>query len=460
MKAAPLLLVAALALGLAGLGAWRAGTVSGQGTVTSVVAPSSWPLDGGDFDVEIRVEDIENLGAYEWELTYDPAVLELVEVVNGSFLGSTGRPVFCLDPVLDEGSVRLGCVTMGPEPPGPTGSGVLSVLTFSPVANGASPLDLSSVQLCDPLANDLPTGTVCACIAIGEGASCDTLSPTSTPTATATATPTPTATAVLDQDGDGIPDSLDACPALPEDVDEFQDADGCPEADNDTDGLLDGADQCPGTDWTAGPDGVADSGDEPLDELGLPIRTKEDYDGVIDTDGCHDSPSADYDSDGLTDDDEVFVHGTDPTIPDSDGDGCADGEEPAGAPAPKPGSTGAYDPLAWYDFYDVPAGANPDPAPNGPRNGTIDIADALAMLFYVFADEGGPPNGNGVSYDIVKGSCDIDADTTPDREGLCYDRTPGEGPNPPWGAGPPNGAIDMGDVLGVMSQFGLECSGP
>ena len=64
----------------------------------------------------------------------------------------------------------------------------------------------------------------------------------------------------LDTDGDGIPDSRDRCPTLAEDIDGFQDEDGCPEIDNDLDGIIDADDKCP---------------NEP-----------EDFDGVQDDDGC------------------------------------------------------------------------------------------------------------------------------------------------------------------------------
>jgi len=50
---------------------------------------------------------------------------------------------------------------------------------------------------------------------------------------------------VGDRDGDGVQDALDACVNVPEDADGFQDADGCPEADNDLDGVADAEDQCP-----------------------------------------------------------------------------------------------------------------------------------------------------------------------------------------------------------------------
>jgi hypothetical protein len=178
----------------------------------------------------------------------------------------------------------------------------------------------------------------------------------------------------------------------------------------------------------------------------------------LDASGC----PRDSDRDGLFDGDEMLDHGTNPLNPDTDGDGCADGEEVPGpaAPAPKPGSTGAFDPLAWYDFYDVPVPAYADMMPNGPRDQGVGMGDVLAVLFYVFASDEGPPNANGVDYDSTKGSCDWNGDTTPDEEGLCYDRSAGAEPNPPWDAGPPNGVVNMADVLAALAQFGLSCSGP
>ncbi len=75
-----------------------------------------------------------------------------------------------------------------------------------------------------------------------------------------------------DNDGDGILDAQDGCPNLPEDFDGFQDDDGCPDLDNDGDGIRDGRDRCP---------------DQP-----------EDIDGFEDQDGC---PDLDNDGDGVPD---------------------------------------------------------------------------------------------------------------------------------------------------------------
>ncbi len=65
----------------------------------------------------------------------------------------------------------------------------------------------------------------------------------------------------LDNDHDGIPDDQDLCPNLPEDRDGFEDEDGCPDLDNDGDGVRDGRDLCPDT-----PAGT------PVDDHGCPLE--------------------------------------------------------------------------------------------------------------------------------------------------------------------------------------------
>ncbi len=69
-----------------------------------------------------------------------------------------------------------------------------------------------------------------------------------------------------DPDADGIPTSRDKCPHQAEDMDGFEDTDGCPELDNDKDGIPDKHDKCP--------------------------LKKEIINGVKDDDGCPDKGAA------------------------------------------------------------------------------------------------------------------------------------------------------------------------
>lgn len=100
---------------------------------------------------------------------------------------------------------------------------------------------------------------------------------------------------INDADRDGIPDDVDQCPTLAEDLDGFQDADGCPDPDNDGDGIPDINDDCP--------------------------NQAEDLDGWQDSDGC---PDYDNDGDGILDKDDKCPNVAETFNGVDDADGCPD----------------------------------------------------------------------------------------------------------------------------------------
>jgi len=80
----------------------------------------------------------------------------------------------------------------------------------------------------------------------------------------------------MDRDKDGVPNKFDQCPFEMEDLDGFEDDDGCPDPDNDGDGIWDVVDACP--------------------------NDAETVNGYLDEDGCPDGiPAGDSDGDGLDD---------------------------------------------------------------------------------------------------------------------------------------------------------------
>jgi len=98
-----------------------------------------------------------------------------------------------------------------------------------------------------------------------------------------------------DKDSDGITDNDDKCPTDVEDVDGYEDSDGCPDQDNDLDAIVDAADKCP--------------------------MRPEDADGVEDTDGC---PETDNDKDGLADESDRCPDKAENKNGFQDDDGCPD----------------------------------------------------------------------------------------------------------------------------------------
>ena len=135
-----------------------------------------------------------------------------------------------------------------------------------------------------------------------------------------------------DRDRDGLTDDIDLCPDTPEDFDQFDDYDGCPEDDRDRDGLLDAADRCPDDpedadgfhDLDGCPDPDNDRDGVPDVDDGAP-NDPEDKDGFEDTDGV---PDPDNDKDGILD----TVDRCPDTPEDKDGiaddDGCPEADPP------------------------------------------------------------------------------------------------------------------------------------
>jgi outer membrane protein OmpA-like peptidoglycan-associated protein len=115
-----------------------------------------------------------------------------------------------------------------------------------------------------------------------------------------------------DPDKDGVVGAADECPSDPEDMDGFQDENGCPDADNDGDGIADAADKCQ--------------------------MEPEDKDSFADDDGC---PDPDNDTDGVPDaadkcptdaeDKDAFQDEDGCPDPDNDGDGVPDAQDKCAA---------------------------------------------------------------------------------------------------------------------------------
>jgi hypothetical protein len=132
--------------------------------------------------------------------------------------------------------------------------------------------------------------------------------------------------------------------------------------------------------------------------------------------------ACDYDGDLLTDDSEQLVWLTDWQDPDTDGDGCADGEE---ALYSEPTLGGQRDPLNHWDFFDVVAPLK-----------VIDLDDAFGVLGK-FGAVCGNPVPSAPPY------------------GEAYDRS---APTPnPWNTQAPDCVIDLNEFFWNLASFGHSC---
>ncbi len=267
--------------------------------------------------------------------------------------------------------------------------------------------------------------------------------------------PLPPLRPLTDADADGRTDDVDACPDIPEDVDGFADADGCPEPDDDSDGVLDAADRCPWIAETAngvsdadgcpdiGPDADTDGVEDRLDACPTLPETP---DGIRDHDGCPESPpmgpplaplpplplGANRDADLLRDGDDLcpaaaedpdgFADGDGCPDPDDDADGVLDARDACPRVAGPPGSADGC-PVAGPDADADGVADAVDACPSIPefRDGVRDedgcpeggpsTAAGLATLAPLLV--GGDPDADGLTG--AEDDCPADAE---DRDGF------------------------------------------
>ena len=448
------------------------GGVAGTPITVVRITPVSQKVAAPDnVIVEIRVDDVVDLGAYEFEIRYEPSVLSFASVENGLFLSSTGRSVVCQVPQLDQalGMIRHGCNTVGPPPPfGPSGSGLLATVSFLTSCAGTSELTLALVNMTDATITppDVPIvfATQDGSVDVNGGPPCLTPTPTYTPTPTDTPTPTITPT------------------STPTDTPTRTPTDTSTRTPTDTSTPTDTPTPAPaGLGWMTSGGNISASvgpvthgftlhchpGDLPnnlqvnwpdssfhLEQLQLAICTDDpsinpnpptaDFDTYIGRgtgryNGLSGATAAWFFTDdgqpGRTDFMAIVIedadgntvldvagsltggnhqaHGSHGPPRDTDADGCHDVAELGAEQA----QGGQRDPLNPWDFYDI----------NG--DGVIDLSYDIFGVILAYH-----------SYDVI------------------YDRGPSAGPNP-WNMTAPDGVIDLGnDILGVIQQYQHSCS--
>jgi OOP family OmpA-OmpF porin len=170
----------------------------------------------------------------------------------------------------------------------------------------------------------------------------------------------------VDDDQDQVPDAEDLCPRAAEDRDGFEDGDGCPDADDDRDGVPDALDRCPTVPAPGMPDGcqLADpDGDGLVGGVDRCPTEAEDKDGFQDEDGC---PDRDDDADGIADPEDACPREAGPQSADPKLRGCAnpdpDGDTFADAADKCPSEAETFDGKTDEDGCPEPAPAQ-GPAP-------------------------------------------------------------------------------------------------
>lgn len=124
------------------------------------LSPSSRTvLPGAVFALDVVVDNVVDLGAFEFTLVFDPAVVNVKSVSLGPFLASTGRSVGMAEPAIDNsaGSLAFAGFSYGTVA-GPSGTGTVAQVTLQAMAVGSSSLTFTQAQLTDTQWN--PPGVV------------------------------------------------------------------------------------------------------------------------------------------------------------------------------------------------------------------------------------------------------------------------------------------------------------
>ncbi|HJX06396.1 MAG TPA: cohesin domain-containing protein [Candidatus Nanoarchaeia archaeon] len=105
---------------------------------------------GNEFAVEVRIKDVNALFGFQFDINYDPQILEVKEVKEGSLLNNEATTqTFCMNPNLGTPGLikNVICTKLGEG--SASGSGLLETITFKALAAGQSDITFSNFKLAD-----------------------------------------------------------------------------------------------------------------------------------------------------------------------------------------------------------------------------------------------------------------------------------------------------------------------
>jgi hypothetical protein len=121
---------------------------------------------GVPFTVPVLLDYAADMSAFEFTMNWNPAILQLQQVDLGGFLLSTGRTFGGIVQSGGPGTLTYGAYTVGATPAGPSGSGVLAILTFMPLAPGNTVLDLQASTVSNTVGDSFTTLRTDGCVQV------------------------------------------------------------------------------------------------------------------------------------------------------------------------------------------------------------------------------------------------------------------------------------------------------
>lgn len=173
---------------------------SAAGPTVSIDPAQASTLPDETVDVTVVIADASDLYSAYVHLTFDPALLEVVDaddsrqgvqVFPGTFPGPSEGPGDVTTNAVDNAAGTIDYDFTLLDPPAVSGTGVLTRIRFRGKANGESAITLEQADLWDAAHQPIAATTADGAVQIGD-APTSTAAATRTPAATATRTNTPT----------------------------------------------------------------------------------------------------------------------------------------------------------------------------------------------------------------------------------------------------------------------------
>jgi hypothetical protein len=146
-------------------------------TPTMRIDPVSAQVQPGRiFSVAVVIDDVTNLGAFQFDLKYATGIVQpgtdpVSDCVRlGPFLGSNGRQVHKIGPTISEGLIEYAAWSNG-SADGPSGSGTLATITLEALDVGTTTLGLQDVTITDPVGTVLAVNVQGGEVTVASGTS-------------------------------------------------------------------------------------------------------------------------------------------------------------------------------------------------------------------------------------------------------------------------------------------------
>ena len=121
---------------------------------------SQIPIHTGDtFTLDIRAENVTNLAGWQFNIAFDPAILEAIDVTEGSFLKTDGGTTFFQGGTIDNAAGRIvGLSAARLSTQGVGGTGTLLQVRFKAKATGQTELALRNFEFAASTGDSIPAG--------------------------------------------------------------------------------------------------------------------------------------------------------------------------------------------------------------------------------------------------------------------------------------------------------------